>query len=166
MYNSIVGGVNPDTLLVLSLVGLTPDVIPRFRDCSIDEDAQLIRVFTRCGGSNRPNYEQALSLIECSKFYVSTEDYKEDDTYMTMTFKVPDKYKDIATEVAKLTDNRSGETKLDEALKLLEENPDEYFSKNKQAQDLMNNIAEAINSSDSNGAIYVNPDGSVDKEDL
>lgn len=57
LYNAL-HGVNPIADILLSLVGVSPNDVPRFRDCYIDENKN-IAIHTRTGGGNRDFYENA-----------------------------------------------------------------------------------------------------------
>ena len=56
--------------VLLSLLRLSPQVIPRFRDCFLESDR--IVIFTRTGGGNRRYYESEAS---CRYYY--PEDFNE-----------------------------------------------------------------------------------------
>lgn len=55
LYN-ILYGRNPRTSTILNILKITPNDIPRFRDCWSDEKGEII-ILTRTGGGNRDFYE-------------------------------------------------------------------------------------------------------------
>lgn len=109
-YNMLFG-VNSAAPMLLAVLGLSANKVPRFRDCYIDGDH--IVIYTRTGGGNRDFYDSEESCREnYPKYFDGTNDpsgpwnstltgnehylYDKDDdfdsTYATFYFKFPEKY--------------------------------------------------------------------------
>ena len=91
LYN-LVNGVNPATFLLLPMLGRHPDEYPRFRDCFLNEDEQIV-VLTRVGGNNR-NTGFGEEALYKDPNYVKTYDDEFDSTYGYYVFNVPKEWKD------------------------------------------------------------------------
>lgn len=111
LYNAV-HGFNPMAGVLLSILGVTRDEIPRFRDCYFD--GKHIVIYTRTGGGNREYYE---NLEDCKdnypEYFTQGEDppsgpwnddlrmiqgfvYDEDDsfdsTYASFYYTVPEQF--------------------------------------------------------------------------
>lgn len=91
LYN-LLNGVNPATFFILPMLGKHPDDYPRFRDCFINEDNQIV-VYTRVGGNNRNSGYGEEELYKHPNF-VRTYDDDFDNTYGYYVFNVPEKWKE------------------------------------------------------------------------
>lgn len=91
LYN-LLNGVNPATFFILPMLGKHPDEYPRFRDCFVNKDNQIV-VYTRVGGGNRNNGYGEEELYKHPDF-VRTYDDDFDNTYGYYVFNVPEKWKD------------------------------------------------------------------------
>lgn len=89
LYN-LVNGVNPATFLFLPMLGKHPDEYPRFRDCGITKDNNIV-ILTRTGGPNRGSYGE--EEITKSPYFLKTYDADWDNTYGYYEFKVPSVWK-------------------------------------------------------------------------
>ncbi len=98
LYN-ILNGVNPATFLILPMLGRHPDDYPRFRDCFVGEDRQII-VLTRVGGGNR-NCGFGEETLYKDPNFVKTYDDEFDGTYGYYVFSVPEKWKDDFDKIIK-----------------------------------------------------------------
>lgn len=99
---------NPKTEDVLKSIGLTEDMIPRFRGAGVDNGK--ICVHTRTGGGNRDYYENEESCrinypeyfegdskpsgpwnddLRKNKYYIRDEDDDSDCTYANFWFRIP-----------------------------------------------------------------------------
>lgn len=97
LYN-LINGVNQCTFWILPMLGKHPDQYPRFRDCFIyDPDREefkgKIHVYTRTGGGNREEYQEAIDEMRSMPTYVTDYDDAFDPTYATWVFDVPDRWK-------------------------------------------------------------------------
>lgn len=90
IYN-LVNGVNPATFIFLPMLGKHPDEYPRFRDCGITEDHNIL-ILTRVGGPNR-NCGYGEEELMKSPYFVRTYDADWDNTYGYYEFKVPEIWK-------------------------------------------------------------------------
>lgn len=91
LYNMMFG-VNPATFIILPMLGRHPDEYPRFRDCFVNEDKQIL-VYTRVGGGNRNCGFGEEELYKDPNF-VKTYDDDFDSTYGYYVFNVPEEWKD------------------------------------------------------------------------
>lgn len=98
LYNSIMG-VNPATFLILPMLGRHPDEYPRFRDCFVNEEKQIV-VFTRVGGGNRGEGFGEEKLYKDPNF-VKTYDDDFDCTYGYYIFNVPNEWKEDFDHIMK-----------------------------------------------------------------
>lgn len=89
LYNLLFGK-NPDTALVLAIIGLKEHDIERFRDCGVTQDG--VYVYTRTGGGNREEYQN--KILTSSPYYRYDEDDGFDSTYATYYFDFPEEIKD------------------------------------------------------------------------
>lgn len=90
LYN-LLCGVNPATFLILPMLDRHPDEYPRFRDCFVNEENQIV-VYTRVGGNNRNSLFNEKELYKDPNF-VNTYDDDYDSTYGYYVFNVPEKWK-------------------------------------------------------------------------
>lgn len=72
LYN-MVHGMNPLVPLLLALIGTDQYSIPRFRDCYMNEDGEIV-VHTRTGGGNRSYYESEESCRREHPEYFENDD--------------------------------------------------------------------------------------------
>ena len=91
LYNMLYG-VNPSTFYILPMLGKHPDEYPRYRDCFVNDDNQIV-VLTRVGGMNRNTGFKEDELYKHPN-YIKTYDDDFDNTYGYYVFSVPDKWKD------------------------------------------------------------------------
>lgn len=90
LYN-LLCGVNPVTFLILPMLDRHPDEYPRFRDCFVNKEKQIV-VYTRVGGGNRKCGFHEEELYKDPNF-VNTYDDDFDSTYGYYVFNVPEKWK-------------------------------------------------------------------------
>jgi hypothetical protein len=128
LYNTLFG-VNDAGGLLLNILQLDDDTVPRLRDCYFDTEKQLICVHTRTGGGNRDFYENQETCernypeyFECDyipcgpwnddlrahELYQYDEDSSADATYANFYFKVP---QEITEELNKLPVSSTPEQK-------------------------------------------------------
>ncbi|XWV26385.1 hypothetical protein QJ857_gp0687 [Tupanvirus soda lake] len=101
LYNLIYGR-NRVAELLLPCVGLDPDYIPRYRDCSLSEDNSQLIVLTRTGGGNRVVYvDENNKLVENENFSHDC-DAEFDCTYAEFYFNIPSKW---MADITKIEDN-------------------------------------------------------------
>lgn len=96
LYNMLFGR-NPMSPFYLSMLGLCPDDVGRFRDCFLqqtDEGEERIVIYTRNGGGNRDSYEDVTEKLRAHPEFVTDFDDDFDCTYASYVFKVPEKFKE------------------------------------------------------------------------
>lgn len=115
MYNMLFG-MNPFAKVLLAILGTDESRVPRFRDCYLDEDGNII-IYTRTGGGNRDWYEEpneenkGEGNFNCDlrklEGFISDEDDDFDSTYAYFKFKAPEKASEVLEEIKALggTDN-------------------------------------------------------------
>lgn len=103
---SILFGKNPQSAMLLAVLGIKEHEVPRFRDVHLDErkDRTLIALYTRMGGGNRGHWDgyegdggpdctcpgcRAEHFLEALPGYLYDEDDDFDSTYATYYFEVP-----------------------------------------------------------------------------
>lgn len=84
-------GVNPAAFLVLPMLGRHASEYPRFRDCFLNEEKQIV-VLTRVGGGNR-NCGYGEEELYKDPNFVKTYDDEFDSTYGYYVFNVPEEWK-------------------------------------------------------------------------
>ena len=90
LYNAICG-INQATFLILPMLDRHPDEYPRFRDCFVNDNNQIV-VFTRVGGGNRHcGFDEEIIMQDQNFAYTYDDDF--DSTYGYYVFNVPDKWK-------------------------------------------------------------------------
>ena len=98
LYNMLFG-VNPAAPVLLTVLGIELNNIPRFRDCFVNGNE--IVVHTRTGGGNRDYYDKPNeenkdgpwnSSLTSHPNYLRNEDNDFDCTYANFYFSFPDEY--------------------------------------------------------------------------
>lgn len=100
MYNLLFGR-NPNTDVILAILGLKQNDVERFRDCGFLDDG--IYIYTRTGGGNREDYPN--EKLTGSPYYISDVDDDFDTTYATFYFKFPDEIKDDVEKFKNVREN-------------------------------------------------------------
>ena len=97
LYN-LIHGENPLAAILLGLLGLSRDNVPRYRDCYWTGNE--IAVHTRTGGGNREGYQEANDELTKLPTYVRDEDDDFDSTYATFYFKMPEQFAWVLSHLA------------------------------------------------------------------
>jgi len=90
LYN-VIFGQNPAAAALLLLAGFRPPLPEsRFRDYWLEQhgDEPLIHVYTRIGGGNRGDHEEAWTYMRSLPTYVRDEDDRFDSTYASAWFRL------------------------------------------------------------------------------
>lgn len=87
LYN-LVHGENNFASVLLAMLGLSRDEVPRYRDCYWT--GEHIAIHTRTGGGNREDYEDGNAYLVSQPTYVRDDDDDHDSTYATFYFTVPE----------------------------------------------------------------------------
>jgi len=107
LYNSVFGK-NPNSDLILKMIGLSQSIVPRFRDCTITDGE--IQIVTRTGGSNRLTQEEfddglepedgtENSNLTSNKYYLRDADDSFDNTYASFYFSIPKEWNELAEKL-------------------------------------------------------------------
>jgi hypothetical protein len=92
LYNMLFG-TNPSADLLLAMLGITRNSVPRFRDCYLNGDC--IEIYTRTGGGNRDDYEEENDALHALPGFVSDSDDEFDCTYAHFRFTIPERYRSV-----------------------------------------------------------------------
>lgn len=93
MYHLVFGDTSPK-LGIAKLLGVDPDMIPRYRDLWIEvtepvsETELVLAIYTRTGGGNREEYEGENDALAALPHYLGDDDDEFDSTYATFRFLV------------------------------------------------------------------------------
>lgn len=131
MYN-ILFGQNPNTEVLLAIIGLKECDVERFRDCGFEEGG--IFVYTRTGGGNRDDYPN--EILTGSPYYLRDEDDDFDSTYATYHFNIPEEVKEDVELFRNVRENGITGKLIKWVLKTIEREPTEgdVYTKNYQSQ--------------------------------
>lgn len=102
LYNMLFGR-NPQSDLLLAVIGLKRNDVERFRDVFAAEDGSEIHVYTRTGGGNRDDYPN--QAMRERPEWISSEDDDFDCTYCTDRFKVPEQWRADVKGLANILEN-------------------------------------------------------------
>lgn len=100
LFNNVFGFIS-EAALLLNILGMEPDTIPRFRDCFYDTEEHRIVIHTRTGGGNREEYEEENQEMTCHPHYLEDSDDDFDSTYANFYYSVPEEYSDKLKEAFK-----------------------------------------------------------------
>jgi hypothetical protein len=89
LYNMLFG-TNPFSGVLLQMLGVTRDDVPRFRDCFLNEDGTEIIIHTRTGGGNRDDYQASNDELTEIAGYKFDADDDFDSTYADFHYEVPE----------------------------------------------------------------------------
>jgi hypothetical protein len=100
MYNMLFG-MNPNSDIILAILGLKKNDVERFRNCGFMEDG--IFIYTRTGGGNRDDYPN--DKLTSNSCYLRDNDDDYDCTYATYYFKFPDEIRDDIIQFQNVREN-------------------------------------------------------------
>lgn len=100
LYNMLFG-INEEMPVLLGMIGVNTEYFERFRDVDLINGANTIRVMTRLGGGNRPDYKSTWEKIRKHELYVKDYDDDFDETYAYIEYKIPEKYQETAKKMFK-----------------------------------------------------------------
>jgi len=95
LYNMLFG-VNPFSTVLLEMLGVAVETVPRFRDCFLNEDGTEIIIHTRTGGGNRRDYMEGNAALTKVSGYKFDADDSFDITYANFHYAVPEPFKEAA----------------------------------------------------------------------
>lgn len=92
MFNLVIGNTGWPMEL-MNAVGLTPDMVARYRDHWLErfgerEDTLVLAVYTRLGGGNRPDYKEQFAQMYDLPTFMADADDTFDNTYCTLRFRL------------------------------------------------------------------------------
>ena len=151
LYN-ILFGENEEAHVLLGMIGVNKEYFDRYRDIELIENGTKIRVFTRLGGGNRPDYKETWDKIRNHNLYIKDYDDDFDCTYAYIEYKIPEQFKETAKKMFK------GEpvSFSDKFNKELEEMNKEGSESYERAKEIAAKIEEVIrNSENGNGNIHI-----------
>jgi hypothetical protein len=88
LYNMIFG-YNACAGLFLSALNIDHHKIPRFRDCYLSTDGDIV-IMTRTGGGNRQDYEKENEWLRQQRGFKFDTDLKTDTTYALFHYAIPE----------------------------------------------------------------------------
>lgn len=144
LYNALFGQ-NKDTLILLEILGVDRDYFNRFRDIELIKNGNIIRVFTRIGGSNRDYYKDNWEKIKNNFLYIKDYDDDFDNTYAYIEFNIPKNYKEVAKKIFK-EEPISFRNKFEKALEEIDKPGTRFYQVQKE---ISNKIIKNINSGNS-----------------
>jgi len=100
LYNTLFGE-NQEAHVLLGMIGLNKEYFQRYRDIELINNATIIRVFTRLGGGNRPDYQTTWDKIRRHELYLGDYDDGFDETYAYIEYKIPEQFKETAKKMFK-----------------------------------------------------------------
>lgn len=98
-YDAILGRKENLSKLLLLIINLEEEKIPRFRDVYL-HDGKIV-VYTRTGGGNREDYIKENEWLRQNENYLSDSDDDFDCTYANFFFKFPDEHQEYLLELCK-----------------------------------------------------------------
>lgn len=116
LYN-MVHGESPIASVILAILGVTRDEIPRYRDTRYDGEHFII--LTRTGGGNREEYEVDNLWLTTLDGYVSDQDADFDSTYAEFRYEVPADFSHLLEKLKTFIDTKSVDEKWMETFEAL-----------------------------------------------
>jgi hypothetical protein len=98
MYNMLFG-VNPFSRVLLAMLGAHVHTVPRYRDCFLNADGDIV-IYTRTGGGNRADYVEGNNWLRTLPGYIGDGDDQYDSTYAMFRYRPPEKF---AAEIKLIT---------------------------------------------------------------
>lgn len=166
-------GRTPGAAMLLAAAGLDPQRCGRLRDCFLNSDLQVV-VFTRNGGGNRPDYEEATEYFRSQPGFVRDYDDDFDSTYAYYVLKMDET--SYPTEFRQQFYDRTTAvvgTPMERFHRVMEKMQDESTPGDDpelvRAKELGRNVLEPIMQSLESGesnVVTVHSDGTVDVNEL
>ena len=151
LYNTLFGE-NPESSVLLGMLGVNKEYFNRFRDIELIEKGTKIRVFTRLGGGNRPGFNEIWDKIRSNRLYIKDYDDDFDCTYAYIEYNIPDEFKETAKKMFK-SEPVSFSDKFTKELEDMNKPGTEAYEK---SQILAKKFEDAIRDSESgNGNIHI-----------
>ena len=113
-FYNMINGINPLAPVLLKMLGITPDEVPRFRDCYFD--GEHIVIYTRTGGGNREAYEDGNDHLASLPNYVMDEDDDFDCTYASFYYTVPSEFNLLVDKLKSMAQKQTQSERWESAL--------------------------------------------------
>ena len=98
-YNALMGE-NGLADVLLAIIKLPKDQIPRYRDCYLSEDGKHVVVYTRTGGGNREGFMEENATLAKHALFSGDYDDDFDCTFAYWNFSIPEEFKQDCLELA------------------------------------------------------------------
>ncbi len=132
---------NPDTNVLIGVLGLNKGIFERFRDIYLNTEGTEITVYTRCGGANRREYGRVFEIMKKHPNYICDWDDSYDNTYAYIKFSIPEKYADMCKKIAPKERPLTVHERFEKECKEMDDPNSDAF---KRAEGLMGAIIQAI----------------------
>lgn len=143
---------NPETDLLLGMIGMKREDFGRFRDIYPSANGEEIIVYTRCGGFNRHQWQDLYDILKKCPFYDRDYDDEWDSTYSYIVFKTPN----VHVLTCKLmADGKEPLTVKEKFDKEIEEMRIPGSEAEKRAKEIAKELQEKIENSPNGGAIFL-----------
>ena len=96
LYNMMFG-VNKAAPVLLAMLGIDANQVPRFQDCFLLNGKIVIH--TRTGGGNREGYEDGNMFLTTLPGYEGDSDDDFDSTYANFYYAVPERFKPLMDKI-------------------------------------------------------------------
>jgi len=146
-------GMNPNTDVILAILGLKKNDVERYRDCGFSKEG--IYIHTRTGGGNREDYPN--KKLTSSPYYLSDSDDNDDSTYANYYFKIPDEIKEDVENFKNVREKGISGKLIQWILKTLERPKTEHdiYAQKYEEQGKLIQGAKAISVFETNGHTVV-----------
>jgi hypothetical protein len=98
LYNALFD-TTPYADALLMMLGINAERVPRFRDCYLNKDGEIV-ILTRTGGGNRADYEAENAALRAVAGFINDADDDFDSTYASFIYAPPPGYSDVIAEIA------------------------------------------------------------------
>ncbi len=152
LYN-VLFGENSESPVLLGMIGVNKEYFDRYRDVDLIEKGTKIRVFTRLGGGNRPDYKKTWDKIRNHELYIKDYDDDFDCTYAYIEYNIPEQFKETAKKMFK-GEPISFSNKFKKELEEMDKPETEAYKKAEEIAKKIINTIENTNEND-NGNIHI-----------
>lgn len=162
LYNMLFGECEHADKL-LDILDLDRSMFGRYRDCYPNSVGTKIIVLTRCGGSNRYEYEIVFETMRKHPQYLGDYDDKDDETYCYFEFQVPVLYLPQTKPLANGEEPLTVGEKFQKEGNLLDKNDPDAL---KRAEKIAESMQKQIDAKPNGGIIFMgDPDWKYTKEE-
>lgn len=167
MYNAIFGFNEYYKEILSDIIGVSEELIPRFRDAYLSPDGTKAYIYTRTGGPNRDDYSTLNEFLCTLPGFNKTWDDSMDETFAIFEYEVSPYKLERAKEIASVSDTRTPEEKNKELLST--ENFDDLPERAKTFfTNFFNTISEAAERDKGTGAkmFIIDKDGNINEKEI